>query len=180
MRLQIWRKIGLSGDWCLCTTRRGACYYWIGMVLYCLSKSSGKFGFGVKKPPRTPQYCMKANRLLCWADNTDFFVDRSNNERSIETSNSQRTAVYSVSQFLAISWSTRTKFWIPVFEILTADLLPSYKRYPREFLERWIGSFTAYNMQLTMLGLHARLWQHFVDYTCLLVISNISSRRRYK
>ena len=32
MRLEIWRKIGLSGDWCLCTvlrTRSGACYYWI-------------------------------------------------------------------------------------------------------------------------------------------------------
>ena len=33
MRLEIWRKIGLSWDWCLCTalhTRSGACYYWIG------------------------------------------------------------------------------------------------------------------------------------------------------
>jgi len=32
-RLEIWHKIGLSGDWCLCTvlrTRSGACYYWIG------------------------------------------------------------------------------------------------------------------------------------------------------
>ena len=32
-RLEIWCKIGLSGDWCLCTapcTRSGACYYWIG------------------------------------------------------------------------------------------------------------------------------------------------------
>ena len=32
-RLEIWRKIGLSGDWRLCTalrTRSGACYYWIG------------------------------------------------------------------------------------------------------------------------------------------------------
>ena len=34
-RLEIWRKIGLSGDWCLCTalrTRSGACYYWIVSV----------------------------------------------------------------------------------------------------------------------------------------------------
>jgi len=33
MRLEIWCKIALSGDWCLCTalhTRSGACYYWIG------------------------------------------------------------------------------------------------------------------------------------------------------
>ena len=33
MRLEIWRKIGLSGDWCLCTvqhTRSGACCHWIG------------------------------------------------------------------------------------------------------------------------------------------------------
>ena len=32
MRLEIWQKIGLSADWCLCTalcTRSGACYYWI-------------------------------------------------------------------------------------------------------------------------------------------------------
>ena len=32
MRLEIWCKIGLSADWCLCTalrTRSGACYYWI-------------------------------------------------------------------------------------------------------------------------------------------------------
>ena len=29
MRLEIWCKIGLSGDWRLCT-RRGACYYWTG------------------------------------------------------------------------------------------------------------------------------------------------------
>jgi len=31
MMLEIWRKIGLSGDWYLCTalrTRGGACYYW--------------------------------------------------------------------------------------------------------------------------------------------------------
>ena len=34
MRLEIWHKIGLSGDWCLCTvlcTRSGACYYWTGL-----------------------------------------------------------------------------------------------------------------------------------------------------
>ena len=33
MRLEIWCKIGLSADWCLCTalcTRSGACYYRIG------------------------------------------------------------------------------------------------------------------------------------------------------
>jgi len=33
VRLEIGCKIGLSGDWCLCTvlhTRSGACYYWIG------------------------------------------------------------------------------------------------------------------------------------------------------
>ena len=33
MRLEILHKIGLSGDWCLCTvlcSRSGACYYWIG------------------------------------------------------------------------------------------------------------------------------------------------------
>jgi len=33
MRLEIWREIGLSADWCLCTalrSRSGACYYWIG------------------------------------------------------------------------------------------------------------------------------------------------------
>jgi len=32
MRLEIWCKIGLSADWCLCTalhTRSGACYCWI-------------------------------------------------------------------------------------------------------------------------------------------------------
>jgi len=32
MKLEIWHKIGLSADWCLCTvlcTRTGACYYWI-------------------------------------------------------------------------------------------------------------------------------------------------------
>ena len=32
MRLEIWRKIGLSGDWCLCTalrTRSGACCCWV-------------------------------------------------------------------------------------------------------------------------------------------------------
>jgi len=29
-RLEIWRKIGLSGDWCLCT-RSAACYCWIGL-----------------------------------------------------------------------------------------------------------------------------------------------------
>ena len=32
MRLDIWHKISLSGDWCLCTalcTGSGACYYWI-------------------------------------------------------------------------------------------------------------------------------------------------------
>ena len=31
MRLEIWHKIGLSADWCLCTalcTRSAACYYW--------------------------------------------------------------------------------------------------------------------------------------------------------
>ena len=33
MRLEIWCKIGLSADWCLCAvlcTRSGACYCWIG------------------------------------------------------------------------------------------------------------------------------------------------------
>jgi len=43
MRLEIWRRIGLSADWCLCTalrTRSGACYYWIaqasgGQILFC-------------------------------------------------------------------------------------------------------------------------------------------------
>jgi len=33
VRLEIWRKIGLSGDWCLCTalrTRSSACYCWTG------------------------------------------------------------------------------------------------------------------------------------------------------
>ena len=33
-RLEIWRKIGLSADCCLCTalrTRSGACYCWIGL-----------------------------------------------------------------------------------------------------------------------------------------------------
>ena len=33
MKLEIWCKIGLSGDWCLCTALRshsGACYCWIG------------------------------------------------------------------------------------------------------------------------------------------------------
>ena len=33
---EIWRKIGLSGDWCLCTalsTRSGSCYYWIGTFI---------------------------------------------------------------------------------------------------------------------------------------------------
>jgi len=33
MRLEIWCKIGLSADWCLCTvlrTRSGVCYCWIG------------------------------------------------------------------------------------------------------------------------------------------------------
>ena len=37
MRLEIWRKIDLSGDSCLCTalhTRSGACYYWIGETEY--------------------------------------------------------------------------------------------------------------------------------------------------
>ena len=37
MRLEIWHKIGLSGDWCLCTalhTRSDACYYWIGLDLF--------------------------------------------------------------------------------------------------------------------------------------------------
>ena len=36
-RLEIWWKIGLSGDWCLCTaicTCSGACYYWTGKF-YC-------------------------------------------------------------------------------------------------------------------------------------------------
>ena len=49
MKLEIWRKIGLSG--CLCTelrTRSGACYYWIGKF-YCphalLTATSG-FGLG--------------------------------------------------------------------------------------------------------------------------------------
>ena len=43
MRLEIWRKIGLSGDRRLCTalrTRSGACYCWIGACvceLYQLS-----------------------------------------------------------------------------------------------------------------------------------------------
>jgi len=35
-RLEIWRKIGLSRDWCLCTTlrsRTGACYYWTVMCI---------------------------------------------------------------------------------------------------------------------------------------------------
>jgi len=35
MRLEILCKIGLSGDWCLCTalhTRSGAWYYWIGHI----------------------------------------------------------------------------------------------------------------------------------------------------
>jgi len=35
MRLEIWRKIGLSVDWCLCTalrTRSGACYCWDSIV----------------------------------------------------------------------------------------------------------------------------------------------------
>jgi len=35
MKIEIWRKIGLSGDWCLCTalrTRSGACYDWIGKI----------------------------------------------------------------------------------------------------------------------------------------------------
>ena len=34
MRLEIWRKIGPTGDWCLCTALRiwgGVCYYWIGL-----------------------------------------------------------------------------------------------------------------------------------------------------
>ena len=31
MRLDIWHKIGLSGDWCL-STRSSACYYWTGFV----------------------------------------------------------------------------------------------------------------------------------------------------
>ena len=36
MRIEIWHKIGLSGDWCLCTvllTHSCACYYWIGCCL---------------------------------------------------------------------------------------------------------------------------------------------------
>jgi len=40
MRLEIWHKIGLSGDWCLCTalhTHSGACYYWIGWEEMCVS-----------------------------------------------------------------------------------------------------------------------------------------------
>ena len=45
MRLEIWCKIGLSWDWCLCTelcTRSGACCYWIG-----LDSSSAFFVVGV-------------------------------------------------------------------------------------------------------------------------------------
>ena len=42
MRLEIWCKIGLSGDWCLCTalrTRSGACYYWISEQATAHAKS---------------------------------------------------------------------------------------------------------------------------------------------
>ena len=47
MRLEIWCKIGLSADWCLCTalhTHSGACCYWIGFdrcqaeVWQCMKK----------------------------------------------------------------------------------------------------------------------------------------------
>ena len=41
MRLEIWHKVGLSGDWYLCTalrTRSGAGYCWIG--LYCFMSHS--------------------------------------------------------------------------------------------------------------------------------------------
>ena len=37
IRLEIWRKIGLSAYRCLCTalhTRSGACYYWIGPAVW--------------------------------------------------------------------------------------------------------------------------------------------------
>jgi len=41
MRLEIWCKICLSADWCLCTalrTRSIACYYWIGVHVLCSSR----------------------------------------------------------------------------------------------------------------------------------------------
>jgi len=43
-RLEIWRKIGLSGDWCLCTvlhTRSGACCCWTKLEDWrCITKRS--------------------------------------------------------------------------------------------------------------------------------------------
>ena len=44
MRLEIWHKIYLSADWCLCTalcTRSGACYYWTGNSYWQLNVCPG-------------------------------------------------------------------------------------------------------------------------------------------
>ena len=45
MRLEIWRKIGLSEDLCLCTalcTRSGACCYWLKLGWLVLGQRAFK------------------------------------------------------------------------------------------------------------------------------------------
>jgi len=49
MRREIWHKIGLSADWCLCTvlrTRSGACYHWIVLKRLNQSRWHKKVGLG--------------------------------------------------------------------------------------------------------------------------------------
>jgi len=62
MRLEIWCKVGLSGDWCLCTalcTRSGACCYWIGWVHWSTEaiKVRGQWG----KAPSKLEYHYQIN-----------------------------------------------------------------------------------------------------------------------
>jgi len=47
--IEIWHKIGLSADWCLCTvlcTRSGACYCWIVLKRLNQSRWHKKVGLG--------------------------------------------------------------------------------------------------------------------------------------
>ena len=64
MRLEIWRKIGLSADWCLCTvlrTRSGACYYWI----VCIKLTATMLHHVTYHTPRrTPSTARTAHRAV--------------------------------------------------------------------------------------------------------------------
>jgi len=74
MRLEIWCKISLSGDWCLCTaprTRNGACYYWIGLDWLSLLRDFTPFAL----PSNRHFFCLRLRYQRDIRIKDEFFGD---------------------------------------------------------------------------------------------------------